>query len=69
MRLSGLNLFYTETEHDMIVLGVIAIKNIQGTAEGLDASCFRVVDQEFDSWDLCDPEGESPHEWVCAISQ
>jgi hypothetical protein len=28
VRLSGLNLFYTETEEDLIVLGTIALKNI-----------------------------------------
>jgi len=69
VRLSGLNLFYTETEDDLIVLGTIALKNIQATADGMEASCFRVVDQENDNWDMCDPEGHSPHEWVCAISE
>ncbi len=52
VRLSGLNLFYTETEDDLIVLGTIALKNIQATADGMEASCFRVIDQVLNKFTL-----------------
>jgi hypothetical protein len=32
-RLTGTNLYYTETKTDMIVLGAIAIKNVFSTSE------------------------------------
>ena len=51
----------------MIVLGTIAIKNMEATTDGMDSSCFAIIDKESDFWELCMPDGSSPEEWVCAI--
>jgi len=67
-RLSGHNLYYTETEADMVVLGAIAIHNIVATAGGA-ASCFSVVDDENDGWTLCTFDDAPTSDWICPISE
>jgi len=66
-RLSGHNLYYTETDSDMVVLGAIAIHNIVAAKYG-PASCFEVVDDENDGWDLCTIDDQPTGEWICPIS-
>lgn len=69
-RISGLNLYYTETQKDMIVLGAIAVTNIVSpSTSALGLNCFRVVNLEGDKWDLCAKDAKEKETWVCGISQ
>lgn len=43
-RISGTNIYYTETETEMIVLGAIAVTNVEAAKNGENDSCFEVVD-------------------------
>lgn len=66
-RLSGLNLYYTATQADLIVLGAIKISNIDAVTPA-DTSymgkCITVNDLESDQWTLC---GEDIEDWECKI--
>jgi hypothetical protein len=52
----------------MQVMGAISIKNVMSTTSGQNKDCFKVHDDEKDSWELCTFEGES-QKWICAISK
>lgn len=69
-RLSGLNLYYTATEKDMVVLGAIRIDNMQTVipaGSGYVGQCISVKDIELDEWTLCAPTAEDIQEWKCKI--
>lgn len=69
-RISGLNLYYTETQKDMIVLGAISVENIVSPSTSkLGTNCFRVRNKQNDHWDLCAKDDKENREWVCAISK
>jgi len=67
---SGLNIYYTETDKDPVVLGAIAIKNVQKVAKTglLGQKCFKVENEEKDHWELCVMDDvENCNAWVCNI--
>lgn len=69
-RISGTNIYYTETDKDAVVLGAIAIKNIGKVQPGktIKDKCFLVGNVEGDKWELCVmDEEENCETWVCAI--
>ena len=69
-RVSGLNIYYTETDKDPVVLGAIAIKNVQRVAKTglLGDKCFKVENEEKDHWELCVmDEVENCNAWTCNI--
>jgi hypothetical protein len=69
-RVSGLNLYYTETSKDMIVLGAIAMDNIiSPSTSKLGDNCFSVRNKQNDRWDLCTKDLNEKKAWVCAIMQ
>ena len=66
-RLSGLNLYYTATQADLLVLGAIKITNIeaiQPADKSFMGDCISVKDVEKDEWTLCGPEIQ---DWECKI--
>lgn len=67
-RLSGHNLYYTETDADVVVLGAIGIHNLKSTKGGAP-NCFSVADDESDNWTLCTIDGAPTSEWICPISE
>lgn len=70
-RLSGLNLYYTATDKDMVVLGALKISNIQQVMKAdqsyLSDNCLSVKDIENDEWTLCAATPEDYAKWKCAI--
>lgn len=70
-RLSGLNLYYTATDKDMVVLGALKINNIETIAQGdlayLTRFCISIRDIEQDLWTICAPSDEEYKKWKCAI--
>lgn len=67
-RISGHNLYYTETDADTVVLGAIAVHNIKSTADG-PPNCFVITDNESDNWTLCTVDGAPTSDWICPISE
>ena len=67
-RLSGTNLYFTETKDDMVVLGTMAIKNVEDVANSdIHQSCFKVQSKEFDEWDLCALNPAEKKVWFCGM--
>ena len=70
-RLSGLNLYYTADDKDMVVLGAIKLDNLN-TIKDPDTSylgyCFGVSDNEADQWVLCTSEAQDELDWICALN-
>ncbi len=53
-RISGDNVYYTETQSDLKVLGAISVDNIMSTNHSdLENDCFTVNNSENDEWHLC----------------
>lgn len=63
-----MNLYYTETDADTVVLGAIGVHNIKSTAGGAP-NCFTVTDDENDNWTLCTVDGSPTSDWICPISE
>lgn len=54
----------------MVVLGAIAVSNIQGTnPSSIGSNCFHIHNLEKDQWDLCASNEKEKEAWICAISQ
>jgi len=67
-RISGHNLYYTETDTDTVVLGAIAIHNLKSTKDTAP-NCFVIQDNEADNWELCTVDGAPTGDWICPISE
>ena len=68
-RISGANVYYTETEADLKVLGAISVKNIKSTDHSdLEKDCFTINNSEIDEWHLCASSEEEMNQWFCAIN-
>ena len=69
-RITGKNLYYTETGSDMQVLGAISITNIQSTGPSeLEDDCFNVQNSEDDEWHLCANTYSEREKWYNAINK
>lgn len=73
-RLSGLNLYYTNTNSDINILGAINVASIeQILAPSMDASteyittCFVVNDIERQKYKMCAMEEKQAKHWYCQI--
>lgn len=69
-RLSGLNLYYTATDKDLVVLGAIKITNIEIVVVADNSyvgKCISVKDMELDQWTICAPTEEEIKDWKCKI--
>ncbi len=68
-RISGSNVYYTETRSDLKVLGAISVKNIQSTnPSDLEKDCFTINNSENDEWHICAFSEVEMNEWFCAIN-
>jgi len=69
-RLSDKNLYYAQDASSMVVLGAIAITNVESVQESeLDTTrCFEIQNAEKDEWSLCAITAEEKDEWMCAIN-
>lgn len=73
-RLSGLNIYYTNTNTDINILGAISIKSIDrielpkmdATTEYI-TTCFNVRDLEHQTYKLCGLQEEEVKHWYCQI--
>ncbi len=69
-RITGKNLYYTETSNDMQVLGAISITNIESTSPSdLEDDCFNVHNSEDDEWHLCANTYSEREKWYTAINK
>ena len=70
-RLSGKNLYYSQTKTDMNVLGNLAFANILNTkrVEGnsSEKNCFRLIDRANRKWKLCAETKDLKRKWVCQL--
>lgn len=73
-RLSGLNIYYTNTNSDMNVLGAIAVSKLDKILKpSLDASteyittCFFLTDIERIKYKLCGMDEKTVKHWYCQI--
>lgn len=73
-RLSGLNLYYTNTKSDLNILGVISVRSMEKILKpSLDASteyittCFIITDIERLKYKICGMEEKTVKHWYCQI--
>ena len=70
-RLSKNNLYYTASQKEMVVLGAIAITNIEQVSQAdssfMTGYCIQVKDAELDQWVLCASSEKEIKDWQCAI--
>lgn len=70
-RLSKNNLYYTASKKEMVVLGAIAITNIEQVSQAdnsyMTGYCIQVKDAEMDLWVLCASSEKEIKDWQCAI--
>jgi len=68
-RLSEHALYYAEGQKELVVLGSIDLNNVnfpQDSEEG--PTCFTLLEQEKDEWDLCADSADDKQAWMCAIN-
>jgi hypothetical protein len=71
-RVSGHNIYYTETATDAVVLGAISMRNIEKVHASalIEKKCFKITNSEKVEWDLCVLDAEPDcSKWVCAIEE
>lgn len=72
-RVSKKHLYYSSTETDINVLGVIDIASIENveddetTDENIKLYCFDTIDTKDKKWKVCSPVKEIRRQWVCFI--
>jgi carbonic anhydrase len=70
-RLSGKNLYYSQSKKEINILGVLTIRNIVNTEKDMNIkkqkNCFRIRDREQRKWTLCAESKKHKYEWICQL--